>query len=226
MLLQDNGSGKYFQGSRHTPNMGEKVAQVNSSSLLFSFTQQHTVYDSINVNYAISWTPQLSSGMREQWNVVWNMWKRRPIWMRQCVRYLCAIITFSHGTTRPFASVCLRQLSQLIDCVALRTTAAVENGIQATAKLCITRQSCANEDFCFCFTEEMQWCQNMLQLSSIQFLVHNVLCRVRPNTNDKLFFRFSLAGECCSWVWRHSKHIHCRIILHVEIRLNRSHRNT
>lgn len=26
--FQDNGSAKYFQGTRHTPNMGEKVAQV------------------------------------------------------------------------------------------------------------------------------------------------------------------------------------------------------
>jgi hypothetical protein len=28
-LLQDNGSAKYFQGTRHTTNMGEKVAQVS-----------------------------------------------------------------------------------------------------------------------------------------------------------------------------------------------------
>lgn len=28
-MKQDNGSGKFFQGSRHTPNMGEKVAQVS-----------------------------------------------------------------------------------------------------------------------------------------------------------------------------------------------------
>lgn len=27
--LQDNGSAKYFQGAMHTPNMGEKVAQVS-----------------------------------------------------------------------------------------------------------------------------------------------------------------------------------------------------
>ncbi|EFN68566.1 hypothetical protein EAG_07166 [Camponotus floridanus] len=26
--LQDNGSAKYFQGAMHTPNMGEKVAQI------------------------------------------------------------------------------------------------------------------------------------------------------------------------------------------------------
>lgn len=26
--IQDNGSAKYFQGVMHTPNMGEKVAQV------------------------------------------------------------------------------------------------------------------------------------------------------------------------------------------------------
>lgn len=29
--LKDNGSGKFFQGSRHTPKMGEKVAQVRVS---------------------------------------------------------------------------------------------------------------------------------------------------------------------------------------------------
>ncbi|KAL0123171.1 hypothetical protein PUN28_007654 [Cardiocondyla obscurior] len=29
--LQDNGSAKYFQGAMHTPNMGEKVAQVSDS---------------------------------------------------------------------------------------------------------------------------------------------------------------------------------------------------
>lgn len=27
--IQDNGSAKYFQGAMHTPNMGEKVAQVS-----------------------------------------------------------------------------------------------------------------------------------------------------------------------------------------------------
>jgi len=32
--LQDNGSAKYFQGAMHTPNMGEKVAQVSEISLL------------------------------------------------------------------------------------------------------------------------------------------------------------------------------------------------
>jgi len=30
--LQDNGSAKYFQGAMHTPNMGEKVAQVSEIS--------------------------------------------------------------------------------------------------------------------------------------------------------------------------------------------------
>lgn len=32
--MQDNGSAKFFQGALHTPNMGEKVAQV---SLLIIF---------------------------------------------------------------------------------------------------------------------------------------------------------------------------------------------
>lgn len=31
--LQDNGSAKYFQGAMHTPNMGEKVAQVSDFQL-------------------------------------------------------------------------------------------------------------------------------------------------------------------------------------------------
>ena len=34
--MQDNGSAKFFQGALHTPNMGEKVAQV---SALYSFWQ-------------------------------------------------------------------------------------------------------------------------------------------------------------------------------------------
>lgn len=33
VLLQDNGSAKYFQGTRTGINMGEKVAQVNISFL-------------------------------------------------------------------------------------------------------------------------------------------------------------------------------------------------
>lgn len=32
--IQDNGSAKFFQGALHTPNMGEKVAQV-STQILF-----------------------------------------------------------------------------------------------------------------------------------------------------------------------------------------------
>ena len=28
--IQDNGSAKFFQGALHTPNMGEKVAQVSA----------------------------------------------------------------------------------------------------------------------------------------------------------------------------------------------------
>lgn len=28
--IQDNGSAKFFQGALHTPNMGEKVAQVKN----------------------------------------------------------------------------------------------------------------------------------------------------------------------------------------------------
>lgn len=28
--MQDNGSAKFFQGALHTPNMGEKVAQVSA----------------------------------------------------------------------------------------------------------------------------------------------------------------------------------------------------
>lgn len=31
VLLQDNGSAKYFQGTRHSTNMGEKVAQVSAN---------------------------------------------------------------------------------------------------------------------------------------------------------------------------------------------------
>lgn len=38
VLLQDNGSAKYFQGTRTGINMGEKVAQVNISfSSVFLF---------------------------------------------------------------------------------------------------------------------------------------------------------------------------------------------
>ncbi|XP_047103270.1 potassium voltage-gated channel subfamily H member 7-like isoform X2 [Schistocerca piceifrons] len=32
--IQDNGSAKFFQGALHTPNMGEKVAQINFSRML------------------------------------------------------------------------------------------------------------------------------------------------------------------------------------------------
>lgn len=35
--LQDNGSAKYFQGAMHTPNMGEKVAQVSE---IFLYREQ------------------------------------------------------------------------------------------------------------------------------------------------------------------------------------------
>lgn len=35
--LQDNGSAKYFQGAMHTPNMGEKVAQVSESFLYYNY---------------------------------------------------------------------------------------------------------------------------------------------------------------------------------------------
>jgi hypothetical protein len=31
--IQDNGSAKFFQGALHTPNMGEKVAQVSEREL-------------------------------------------------------------------------------------------------------------------------------------------------------------------------------------------------
>lgn len=34
VLLQDNGSAKYFQGTRTGINMGEKVAQVNITFLI------------------------------------------------------------------------------------------------------------------------------------------------------------------------------------------------
>lgn len=34
--LQDNGSAKYFQGAMHTPNMGEKVAQVSEIFFILS----------------------------------------------------------------------------------------------------------------------------------------------------------------------------------------------
>lgn len=167
--------------------------------------------------------------MREQWNVAWNMWKRRPIWMRREYNAfaICAQLSHSRMVRLARSQVCMFETAftahRLCSSPHHRSSWKwnLSDGkiVHHLAELCERR-------FFFCFTEEMQWCQNMLQLSSIQFLVHNVLCRVRPNTNDKLFFRFSLAGECCSWVWRHSKHIHCRIILHVEIRLNRSHRNT
>jgi len=38
--LQDNGSAKYFQGAMHTPNMGEKVAQVSEIFLYCKLKEQ------------------------------------------------------------------------------------------------------------------------------------------------------------------------------------------
>lgn len=46
--IQDNGSAKYFQGVMHTPNMGEKVAQVR-------FGCETCQGLSLPINLALSW---------------------------------------------------------------------------------------------------------------------------------------------------------------------------
>lgn len=49
---QDNGSAKYFQGTRTGINMGEKVAQVNF--LLFFLKQFFNIFSLPSLNYTKS----------------------------------------------------------------------------------------------------------------------------------------------------------------------------
>lgn len=216
-LLQDNGSAKYFQGSRHTPNMGEKVAQVNVQWYFLLFPRclnkrKLLSYNFINVN----------------WSQVTHL-NACTIECRICRMQHAKKLTNLSATWTQSAVGCAR-LHKWISSNSVFHSQLYWHFVSAFGScytLCAVSSIwkwCRSDGEIFRCTVESQQCRNSLQLSLVCFSLsrmalatngkparHMLLCRAWPNADGERFLRYlhctlCLASACMCVVARETKY--------------------